>query len=67
MTRQPRRKSASTWHIFRWPLLIAIVSLVGLLSALIGDNGFDVLSWCCLAPILLFMAYAYYGKRQEQT
>lgn len=33
------------WMIFRWPVVLAVVSLFGLLSALIGDGIFDVLSW----------------------
>ncbi|KAI2669478.1 hypothetical protein [Pseudomonas sp. TNT3] len=33
------------WMIFRWPVVLAVVSLFGLLSALIGDGVFDVLSW----------------------
>lgn len=33
------------WMIFRWPVVLAVVSLFGLRSALIGDGVFDVLSW----------------------
>jgi hypothetical protein len=40
------------WRIFRWPLLIAAVTLAGLLSALIGDGAYDVLSWLLLAALL---------------
>ncbi len=37
------------WRVFGIPLLIAIVSLIGLLSALIGDGLWDALSWAALA------------------
>jgi hypothetical protein len=36
------------WMIFRWPLLLAVLSLFGLLSALIGDGVYDWLSWLSL-------------------
>ena len=35
--------------IYRVPLLIAIVSAVGLASALLGDGLWDALSWLTLA------------------
>jgi hypothetical protein len=34
--------------IFRWPLLLFVLSLFGLLSALIGDGVYDLLSWLSL-------------------
>ena len=45
----------SLWRIFRWPLLIAIVTLVGLLSALIGDGVYDALSWLLLGALIVVM------------
>lgn len=39
----------STIAIFRMPLLIGIISIVGLASALLGDAMWDVLSWITLA------------------
>ena len=42
------------WMIFRWPLLLALLSFIGLFSALIGDQFYDLLSWLSLAaPLLL--------------
>jgi hypothetical protein len=29
------------WTIFRWPLLIAVLSLTGLIGALLWDGGWD--------------------------
>lgn len=54
------RKSASTWNIFRWPVCVGIVSLVGLIAALLGDGWLDLLSWCCLGGTVLIMIYTYY-------
>jgi hypothetical protein len=39
----------SNTAIFRWPLLIAVLTAIGLLSALVGDDGWDALSWALLA------------------
>jgi hypothetical protein len=40
------------WAIFRWPLLLAWLSLAGLLAALLGDGIWDALGWALLAPAL---------------
>lgn len=37
--------SQSTRRIFAWPALIALLSLVGLFAALLGDGAWDALSW----------------------
>lgn len=50
MSGQPLR---SLWAVFRWPLLLALLSTAGLLSALIGDGPWDLLSWLLLAPTLV--------------
>lgn len=39
--------------VFRIPLVLAAVTVVGLVAALLGDDGFDVLSWIGLGiPVL---------------
>jgi len=41
-------------EVFRWPLVIAVISIVGLLSALIGDGFMDAISWTLLSiPIVV--------------
>lgn len=55
MKPQPKAQN-SLWRIFRWPLPIAVVTLVGLLSALIGDGLHDALSWLLLSGLLVLMA-----------
>ena len=43
----------SLMRIFRWPLLLAVATLIGLLSALIGDGLWDGISWTLLVlPVL---------------
>ncbi|HKY01771.1 MAG TPA: hypothetical protein VJM53_04390 [Burkholderiales bacterium] len=36
-------------QVFRWPILLAILSAAGLLSALIGNDFYDAISWALLA------------------
>ncbi|WP_022721073.1 hypothetical protein [Rhodopseudomonas sp. B29] len=53
-------------QIFAWPLLIAILSMVGLLSALLGDGIWDGLSWATLAvPVLLYVAFYVAARRSR--
>jgi hypothetical protein len=43
------RGPKTAWQIFGWPTLIGCATLVGLLSALIGDGAWDGASWLLLA------------------
>lgn len=56
-----RARGRGPWMIFRWPLAIGAISLVGLASALVGDGWHDLLSWLTLGSLLLVMAAAWRG------
>jgi hypothetical protein len=47
------------WMIFRWPIALAVLSTFGLLSALLGDGVFDVLSWISLGVPLLLIVFVW--------
>lgn len=49
------RKKINMW---RWPIVLGIASGVGLVSALVGDDAYDVLSWCLLVLPLLAIVRA---------
>lgn len=49
------------WQIFRWPLLLAAITAVGLGAALVGDGWLDALSWLALGAIVAVMAIAWCG------
>lgn len=50
-----RRAKQSLSQIFAMPLLLFILSLMGLISGLMGDGLPDYLAWGCLAlPLILF-------------
>jgi hypothetical protein len=58
MTAAPVKRQ-SVRDIFKWPLLVGVLSTVGLLSALLGDGIWDGLSWVALAiPVLLYGIFA---------
>ncbi|TRX74662.1 hypothetical protein [Pseudomonas mangiferae] len=47
------------WMIFRWPLLLALLGGIGLVSALVGDGFFDLLAWLGLGVPLALIAVAW--------
>jgi len=55
--------------IFRWPLALALLSLFGLVSALVGDELYDLLSWLSLGiPLLLIgVVWARLRRRPAQA
>jgi hypothetical protein len=53
------------WMIFRWPLLLAVLSLFGLISALVGDEVYDLLSWLSLAVPLLLVGVVWVRLRRK--
>ncbi|CUU18374.1 membrane protein implicated in regulation of membrane protease activity [Bradyrhizobium sp. JR7.2] len=52
-----KRERHTMDEIFRWPLLLAGLILVGLASALFGDDGWDALSWAALAIPLAVLGW----------
>ena len=47
------RQRQSLAQMFRWPIVLAVATLIGLLSALIGDGLWDGVSWGLLVlPVL---------------
>jgi hypothetical protein len=49
------RRRQANWRIFRMPLVIGGASLVGLVSALVGDGWYDALSWGLLGGVLILV------------
>jgi hypothetical protein len=48
----------STWDVWRWPAALALLSVFGLLSALLGQGGvWWGLSWIALAVPLATIAW----------
>lgn len=45
------------WEIFFWPLVLCILSSIGLVAALVGDGPYDWLSWITLGMPLLVSSW----------
>jgi hypothetical protein len=53
---RPRRSLGRIW---RWPALLAVLTVLGLLSALIGQTGFWwTFSWIALAAPLVVIVWS---------
>jgi hypothetical protein len=51
--------------IWRWPLALGVLSVAGLISALLGDGLWDTLSWFTLgAPVA---AVAFHVRRRAPS
>lgn len=46
---------ASVWRVFRWPLALTLLTLIGLIAALLGDGVWNVVSWLSLGVLPLAM------------
>ncbi len=57
------KRRATGWRLWRWPMAIAVVSLVGLLAALVGDGRWDVASWIGLGMPLATLSW--FGLRRS--
>lgn len=49
-------KARGLRQVFAMPALLAAASLVGLVSALVGDGPWDALSWACLGLVVVLAA-----------
>ena len=59
-----RARRQSLGDIFLAPVIIAVVSCAGLISALVGDDIWDVLSWLTLSvPVAVAIWYAFRRRR----
>lgn len=61
--RSSRRQSAA--DVFRWPLWLGCLTVIGLASALFGDDGWDALSWAALAIPVAVIAWKALGRRSK--
>ena len=53
------------WQIFATPTLIALLSLVGLLAALLGNGVFDWVSWVGLAAPVVIVGWAMKARHPQ--
>jgi hypothetical protein len=58
-TTPPRTRPASSSSPFTAPAWIAALSVVGLVSALLGDGVFDLVSWVVFTGLVGICAWAW--------
>jgi uncharacterized membrane protein len=59
------KRSLKPGAIFAVPLLLALLSIVGLVSALTGDGWRDALSWAGLAAPVIAVGWAMQARRNR--
>jgi hypothetical protein len=57
------RRTNATGRAYVVPIILALASLVGLVSALLGDGVFNVISWVILAGLLGVIVWALATRR----
>jgi hypothetical protein len=57
------RKHQSRWAVWRWPVALAGLIAAGLVSALVGDDLWDVASWFALGVPVIVCAWFSLAKR----
>jgi hypothetical protein len=58
------RSRRTLGQIFAAPIIVGVLSVVGLVAALVGDGWWDGLSWLSLAlPLLLYLFFIIRRKR----
>ena len=64
ITAQPRPGARSLSRIFAAPIALALLSIIGLVSALTGDGLRDALSWAGLAAPVIVTLWALRVRRR---
>lgn len=59
---QPRKHRQSLSRVFAIPIVIAVLSIIGLVSALTGDGVRDIISWLTLAVPIAAAGWAYHHR-----
>ena len=63
-----RARRQSLGDIFLIPAVVAVVSCAGLISALVGDDVWDILSWVTLSvPVAVAIWYAFRRRRSAKS
>jgi hypothetical protein len=63
----PARARGSVRRVFAIPLLLAVLSAIGLIAALIGDDFWDALSWLGLGvPVVVILWYVARPERRTR-
>lgn len=60
-----KKNTNTVIQVWGKPLLFAVLSITGLITALVGDGVWDVFSWLALGlPLVIIVGYYFYPKKQ---
>ncbi|MBO9518202.1 MAG: hypothetical protein J7493_09060 [Porphyrobacter sp.] len=59
MTAKPRRRPRSLAVVFGVPLVLAAMTLAGLIVGLAGEGLHDLIAWLLLAPLPAVLVWAW--------
>jgi hypothetical protein len=55
---QSKRARRTFWQVFGIPIVLGLVSTVGLIAALVGNGLYDAVSWIALTiPVIVILKY----------
>lgn len=57
------KKRKNLTKLWGQPILIGVLSISGLIAALIGDGLFDFIAWICLLYPLIRLSYHYWSRQ----
>jgi len=53
-----QRARRTFWQVFGVPIVLGLVSIIGLVAALVGDGLYDAVSWITLSiPVVVILKY----------
>ncbi|KYC25028.1 MULTISPECIES: hypothetical protein [Pseudomonas] len=58
-------KSQPTWRILIWPMVVALLTAVGLFAALLGDGVWDSLAWLGLGVSAALGLQGFYPRPRQ--
>jgi hypothetical protein len=56
----------SALQVFAVPIALGVLSAVGLLAALLGDNAWDAVSWFALGVPCIVMTWFWFGAGRRR-
>ena len=66
MSKTAWRAPSAAWRVFRAPLLLAVLTAIGLAAALLGEAAWRWFSWVALAmPVALCLWYPLLAARSR--
>ena len=58
------RHRRNTLDVFAWPILIAVLSLIGLIAGLTGEGFRDTAAWVLIGSTIVTIAIAFWRARR---